>query len=295
MLNTKQEIQDSYLNKQKAREYERQRFSHPFWRMAHQKEVSFINNFFKKIRPKKILEIAIGTGRVARNLKYFEEGVGLDNSQAMLDIAKAVMAKSERNETKRAAKQSRLMPISVTTGLFRRPRGLLAITEWKQDGNGKWTLIKGDAFELPFEKNSFDVVLSFRFIRHFPKQDREKILKQAHRVLKPGGYLIFEALNKNMGSYAKKITSIGKKNLFDKPIYDELWTREELKKELKDIGFCDIQFFPYLKILNNLWGIYQIAAIARLVGFGFIFKWLFGLMDSFCPGEPFQWEVVCKK
>lgn len=263
MLKTKQQIQHSYTAKEKAREYEKQRFSHPFWRMAHQKEMSFINNFFKKIKPRKILEIAIGTGRVARDLKYFREGVGLDNSEAMLDIARERLGMGKDHEQ-------------------------------GSDLLGKWTLIKGDAFDLPFEENSFDAILSFRFIRHFSKKDREKILKQAYRVLKPKGYLIFEALNKNMGSYAKKITSVGKKNLFDKPIYDELWTKEELKKELEDLGFKDIQFFSYLKILNKLWGTYQIAAMARLMGFGIVFKWLFQLLDAL-PGEPFQWEVICQK
>ena len=315
-LITKQQIQNSYIVEKRAREYEKQRFLHPFWRMAHEKEVEIINNFFKKIKPKRILEVAVGTGRVARNLKYFEEGVGVDNSEAMLKVAESVIATRPAPFPKEAGRRGNPVVNGTRKGLrpfknndFRgssksSPARLLRSVRQESDlprndsesvASRKWTLLKGDAFDLPFEKNTFDAVLSFRFIRHFSKQDREKILKQALRVLKPGGYLIFEALNKNMGNYAKKITSINKKNLFDKPIYDELWTKEELEQELESIGFSEIQFFPYLKILNKLWGIYQIAAAARLLGFGFVFKWLFRWLDGFWKGEPFQWEIICRK
>lgn len=260
MFKTRQEIQNSYITEQEARDYERKRFSHPFWQMAHEKEVAFINNFFKKIRPKKILEIAIGPARVAKDLKYFKEGIGIDNSEAMLKVAKIIIAK-----------------------------------RFPANDRKKWTLIKADAFDLPFEENSFDVVLSFRFIRHFLIEDRTKILRQAFRVLNPGGYLIFEALNKNMGEYAKKKAGIGQKTVLDKAIYDQLWDEEELKKELTNLEFKQIEPFPYLKSLNNLWGIYKIAAASRLLGLGFIFKWLFRLLDGFWSGEPYQWEVICQK
>ena len=62
----------------------------------------------------------------------------------------------------------------------------------------KWKLKKVDAFNLPFPNNHFDAVISFRFIRHFRQTDRNKLLAEINRVLKPEGVLIFDALNKNM-------------------------------------------------------------------------------------------------
>ena len=47
--------------------------------------------------------------------------------------------------------------------------------------------IEGNACELPFEDNSFDVVLAVECIFHFPS--RERFFQEAWRVLKPGGKL----------------------------------------------------------------------------------------------------------
>lgn len=49
------------------------------------------------------------------------------------------------------------------------------------------SFICADACNLPFEDNSFDVVLAVECIFHFPS--RETFFQEAHRVLKPGGYL----------------------------------------------------------------------------------------------------------
>ena len=49
------------------------------------------------------------------------------------------------------------------------------------------TFVQGDACKLPFEDNSFDVVLAVECIFHFPS--RQKFFQEAKRVLKPGGKL----------------------------------------------------------------------------------------------------------
>ncbi|HIK33296.1 MAG TPA: methyltransferase domain-containing protein [Oscillatoriales cyanobacterium M59_W2019_021] len=47
--------------------------------------------------------------------------------------------------------------------------------------------VQGDACQLPFADNSFDVVLAVECIFHFPSRDR--FFQEARRVLKPGGKL----------------------------------------------------------------------------------------------------------
>src|SRR5688572_18505144 len=56
----------------------------------------------------------------------------------------------------------------------------------------KW--MPADAMELPFEDGSFDLVVMQFGIMFFP--DKEKGLKEAYRVLKTGGKLIYNTWNK---------------------------------------------------------------------------------------------------
>lgn len=48
--------------------------------------------------------------------------------------------------------------------------------------------VQGNACELPFEDNSFDVVTAVECVFHFPS--REQFFRKARRVLKPGGHLV---------------------------------------------------------------------------------------------------------
>lgn len=53
----------------------------------------------------------------------------------------------------------------------------------------------GDAFNLPYRDNCFDIVLSLGLIEHFKKKDRLLVLKEQIRVLKKRGYIICEIPN----------------------------------------------------------------------------------------------------
>ena len=46
-----------------------------------------------------------------------------------------------------------------------------------------------DAKELPFLDASFDAATAFFFLMYIPAEDRAAVLKEAHRVLRPGATL----------------------------------------------------------------------------------------------------------
>lgn len=48
----------------------------------------------------------------------------------------------------------------------------------------------GDARNLPYDDNFFDVVFSMGLVEHFEKKDKYQILKEQNRVLKDNGYLV---------------------------------------------------------------------------------------------------------
>jgi len=52
------------------------------------------------------------------------------------------------------------------------------------------TQVEGRADALPFEDASFDVVLSVEMLEHVPAGDRERVLAEMLRVLRPGGRLV---------------------------------------------------------------------------------------------------------
>jgi len=68
--------------------------------------------------------------------------------------------------------------------------------------------VVGDAQELPFPENSFEVVLAFHLIEHL--EDPLMFLRESYRVLTPGGYLLLITPNKNR--WTSKITRIIFKN-----------------------------------------------------------------------------------
>jgi ubiquinone/menaquinone biosynthesis C-methylase UbiE len=61
--------------------------------------------------------------------------------------------------------------------------------------------LTADATKLPFEEQSFDMVLSFKVMHHIPGW--ESVLKEISRVVKPGGYYLFNDLA--CTSFTKKI------------------------------------------------------------------------------------------
>ena len=81
----------------------------------------------------------------------------------------------------------------------------------------KVNLIVGDTKDLPFEDESFDVVVAYYILNNSIKKDRLKILDEAYRVLKKGGTCVFEDFSlgdfRNKGkNYGKDENTIIKKN-----------------------------------------------------------------------------------
>ncbi len=106
------------------------------------------------------------------------------------------------------------------------------------------TFKEADATLLPFENNSFDIVISFgETISHI--NDYEKAYKESLRVLKPGGYFIFSVLNKwNIGLFYSLLEL--KSAVWLKDGHFRIWKCEddngnETQMELKTFSRDEIQ------------------------------------------------------
>lgn len=89
--------------------------------------------------------------------------------------------------------------------------------------------VQGNAFELPFE-HEFDLIYSFRFIRHFHREDRFRLYEQVKKALKPGGWLIMDAVNRRLSEPLRVADPAAY------PIYDKLYDENELKREMAECG-----------------------------------------------------------
>jgi SAM-dependent methyltransferase len=200
-----------------------------------------------------VLEIAPGPARLSCQVKGFERGFLCDVNLEMLNVAR-----------------QRLEQAYATAN--RSP--------WQD----KWQLVVGDAFNLPFNQ-TFDMVYTFRFIRHFESRERGILYKQVHSLLKPGGIFVFDAVNVQVALPLRM-----QENQANYPIYDELYQRDVLLKEIKYQGFEILALESVMRhmTLQQSVQVYLGPRSYRLA------RCLIHLLE-FVPGRPLEWIVICRK
>jgi len=153
MARNKEEIRTTFEIEEVARYYDEERgFEDEKTSLLHLSEIMVIKDELKKIKGP-VLEVAVGTGRLYRNLfNLCSPYVAIDFSLPMLKEAQ-----------------------SHVKGMINTPN-----------------LMRGDVFSLPFKDGSLAAVLSFRFIMMFNQEDRSEIYTELRRVLKNQGILIFD-------------------------------------------------------------------------------------------------------
>lgn len=67
-------------------------------------------------------------------------------------------------------------------------RRSLALAEQRHAGQARFTLLDGDC--LPFPDHSFDISFAACVFHHIPHAKHGQVLKELHRVLRPGGALM---------------------------------------------------------------------------------------------------------
>ncbi|WP_426126058.1 class I SAM-dependent methyltransferase [Pararhizobium sp. PWRC1-1] len=160
-----------------------------------------------RLRPKKILEIAAGTGVVTRalvgKLENTAEIVATDLNQPMLDTAALLHA-----------------------------------------GNGMVTFRQADAQSLPFEDESFDIAVCQFGVMFFP--DKQRSYSETLRVLKPGGTYLFAVWDRLSTNEFVTVASAVLAQRFpdDPPKFMErtpygYYDTEMIINALKQVGFAE--------------------------------------------------------
>lgn len=136
-------------------------------------------------------------------------------------------------------------------------------------------LFAGDVHALPHADNSLGAYLSFGVLEHF-EHGMLPALKEAYRVLKPGGILVLTIPYPNVVHrfVAWRRKQQGTTVLNDDDFYESTYTREALAGNVQQAGFQVVRIVP-TSHSYTLWGLgglfrapgyYQTSGLAEALG-----------------------------
>lgn len=240
------DIRDAYRDERVAADYVDNRFTEPLGALLHRRQADVLRKVIASLQPQRVLEVAPGPARLT------VEVVGLlERPPTLVDGSAQMLAQARRR--------------------------LAAI-------GGRADTIEGDAFNLPLS-SIFDLVYTFRLIRHFQDEDRARLYREIARVLRPGGTLVFDAVNEVVSSGVRAQSDPG-----SHAHYDALLGRDALERELRDAGFRVVSLigvqhrYPLLYQLQVI-----VAPRSRRIARGAM-----ELVDRL-GGEPLEWIVICQR
>ncbi len=252
-LESKKDIKKYYETSDVVSSYTGKRFTNPIGYFQHYMHVKVLNRIIRKNSIRKIIELAPGNARVTKDVSGFNEGFAIENSQEMINAFKQTLAE------------------------------LGKLKNWKIE---KHDIFKIKPAVVKKYSNEFDMLYTFRFIRHFHKPERSKIYEIVKKFIKKDGLFVFDAPNYNVEYKIRK--RIG----FEKfRIYDELWKKQDLIMELEQAGFYDIRL---ANVINHT---YIQSVVSKIIGGIGLKRVAFNLIKMFDirSRNPVEWVVICRK
>ena len=139
---------------------------------------------------RRVLDVGCGTGRgpIALATAGFTNITAVDFTEAMLQLAREKVARLPN-------------PDAVT-------------------------LVRGDAFSLPFPDASFDVVMSLKFFHMFNFSLQREIISELTRVCRPGGLLVIELQSVHKGLFVTRYLEQRRVRAHQK--FNSLWEVRQL-------------------------------------------------------------------
>jgi ubiquinone/menaquinone biosynthesis C-methylase UbiE len=229
----------------------RLRFS--WQRLLHDRQVELLNSIIEKSPPAQVLEVAPGPARLATDLRGVIRGVMVENSPEMIAIAKDRLRAAGLADT--------------------------------------WEVRQGDAFALRQElsENSMDLAYSFRLIRHFRAEDRQRLYGELHRCLRKRGLLVFDVVNETTRRCVEARQS--SRPAGEIAIYDAGYSQDSFRAEMEASGFDVLEMRPVLKH-------FRLQALASYKGDDVaprVVATLIRVLEALPSSGCLEWIAVCRK
>ena len=147
-----------------------------------------------------------------------------------------------KNETDFFTKPLKVLHVAPEQAFYKRFRKQLNLTYTTTDLESPLADVKADLCDLPFENNSFDVVLCNHVLEHIPNDT--KAMQELYRILKPGGMGIFQIpqdLNREHTFQDDTITDPKERTLiFGQYDHVRIYGRDYFEK-LRAVGFTVVE------------------------------------------------------
>jgi ubiquinone/menaquinone biosynthesis C-methylase UbiE len=239
------ELREAYRDETVARTYVENRFVEPIGALLHDRQLEAVLRVIDRERPQRILELAPGPARLTLDVARRSRTHGV-----MVDASGEMLAEAKRR---------------------------LA------DDADRWRAVQGDAFALPVS-GCVDLVYTFRLIRHFEAADRQRLYREIARVLRPGGLLVFDAVNARVSERLRATAPSAHRH------YDALLTPDALREELTSAGLTllELQGVQHrYSLLHSLQVL--VAPRSRRIA-----RFLIDRIDAL-GGEPLEWVAICRR
>jgi SAM-dependent methyltransferase len=247
VIEGEQRLRTAYQDDRVAREYIAERFRSPFGALLHARQVHVVRKLIRTEAIEGAVELAPGPARLTVDIAPALRRVTLlDSSAQMLSEARRRLA----------------------------DRGL----------SDRVSFLQADAFRLPLRGQS-RLVYSFRLIRHFERDDRIRLYRQIASILAPGGWLVFDAINRLVSAPARNRARPGEFEHFD-----ALLRPDELRQELGESGFEVVSLIGAQRryralMTSQIYLAPRSAVLARAA---------MEIIDRL-GGEPLEWIVQCRR
>nr|WP_299385239.1 class I SAM-dependent methyltransferase [Allomuricauda sp.] len=156
-----------------------------------------------------------------------------------------------QNETDFFSKPTKLLHFAPEQAFYKRFKQLKNIDYTTTDLNSPLADVKADICDLPFKDNSFDVILCNHVLEHIP--DDTKAMTELYRVLKPGGWGIFQIpqdLDRDKTFEDDSITDKKERTkIFGQYDHVRIYGRDYFNK-LRSVGF-HVEEVEYASQLNS--------------------------------------------